>query len=119
MENRQEQIEALEVLREFNGRLVKNIPILMKELRGERLEDTAEFQRGIIDAMNWEIQVMNGTMEVLNEGELRIDKELFNGKIIALADAVAQNDDALIAQAFEEILPQFIKLGEAAEAVTK
>lgn len=35
-DNRAEQIEALQVLEEFNGRLVKNMEIIVKELSGER-----------------------------------------------------------------------------------
>ena len=76
-DNRKEQAEALEVLQEFNDRLIKNIGILIKELSGSRLDDTDKFIKGITDAMNWEIQVMNGTMELLNEGKQRIDKEAF------------------------------------------
>ena len=83
-ENRKEQIEALEVLVDFNERLVKNIRILVKELSGERLDDTDNFIKGIVDAMNWEIQVMNGTMDVLNEGKVRIEKEVFNQHIVAM-----------------------------------
>ena len=36
-DNRKEQIEALEVLLEFNERLVKNMKIIVKELSGKRL----------------------------------------------------------------------------------
>ena len=42
-DNRAEQIEALQVLEEFNGRLVKNMEIIVKELSGERLDDTDSF----------------------------------------------------------------------------
>lgn len=50
-DNRAEQIEALQVLEEFNGRLVKmNMEIIVKELSGERLDDTDQFLKGIIDA---------------------------------------------------------------------
>ena len=38
-----EQIEALEVLTEFNDRLVHNMEIIVKELKGERLDDTDQF----------------------------------------------------------------------------
>ena len=100
-ENRKEQIEALEVLVDFNERLVKNIRILVKELSGERLDDTDNFIKGIVDAMNWEIQVMNGTMDVLNEGKVRIEKEVFNQHIVAFAN----------------VLPCFEQLGEAASQV--
>ncbi len=42
-DNRAEQIEALEVLTEFNDRLVHNMEIIVKELKGERLDDTDQF----------------------------------------------------------------------------
>ena len=116
-ENRKEQIEALEVLVDFNERLVKNIRILVKELSGERLDDTDNFIKGIVDAMNWEIQVMNGTMDVLNEGKVRIEKEVFNQHIVAVANAIEKKDDAKMAEAFANVLPSFEQLGEAASQV--
>lgn len=75
-ENREEQKEALEVLLEFNDRLVRNMKIIVKELTDERMEDTDKFLDGIVQALNWEIQVVNGTMDLLNEGRIRIDKEI-------------------------------------------
>lgn len=42
-DNRKEQLEALEVLGEFNERLVKNMKIIAKELSGSRLDDTDKF----------------------------------------------------------------------------
>lgn len=77
-DNRKEQIEALEVLLEFNERLVKNMNIIVKELSGKRLDDTDKFLKSIVDAINWEIQVVNGTLEVINDGEERLDKKAFN-----------------------------------------
>ena len=82
MENRKEQKEALETLVEFNKRLVKNMHIIVKELSGERLDDTDKFLKAIVNAMNWEIAVMNGTMTILNEGKQRVDKEAFNKKVL-------------------------------------
>ena len=76
-DNRKEQIEALEVLLEFNERLVKNMKIIVKELSGKRLDDTDKFLKSIVDAINWEIQVVYGTLEVINAGEERLDKEAF------------------------------------------
>ena len=80
-DSREEQIEALKTLYEFNQRLLKNMRIVIKELSGERLDDTDNFVKGIIDAMNWEIEVMNGTMSVLNENEVRIKKRNLIGKL--------------------------------------
>ena len=102
-DNRKEQIEALEVLLEFNERLVKNMNIIVKELSGKRLE----------------IQVVNGTLEVINDGEERLDKEAFNKAVSALAEAIKAKDDAAMAAEFQNVIPVFEKLGEIAAKVVK
>lgn len=114
---RQEKIEALETLVEFNGRVLQNIPILVKELSGERLDDTDKFLDGVIKAINWEVEVLNQTMDVLNEGTERIQKDVVNEKIIALSEAVKAKDDALMAKAFEALVPELEKLGAVAKEV--
>lgn len=118
-DNRQEQLEALEVLTEFNERLVKNMTILVKELSGARLDDTDKFLKAIVDGINWEIQVVNGTMDVLNEGTSRVDKESFNQSIVSLSKAVESKDDAKMAVEFEKVIPVFRQLGVSAQEVLK
>ncbi len=117
-DNRAEQKEALEVLIEFNERVLKNMRIIVKELSGERLEDTNQFLKGIADALNWEIQVVNGTMDMLNEGKERINKEEFNASVIKLSDAIKADDDTEMAAAFTDLIPLFENLGAAAREVT-
>ena len=115
--NRAEQLEALQTLTEFNEKVVKNIHILIKELKGERLDDTDKFQQSIISAINWEIQVLNGTMDVLNEGGTRVDKEAVNKKIVALGEALKTKEDIKVAEAFEELLPELENIGTVARGV--
>ena len=114
-DNRAEQIEALQVLEEFNGRLVKNMEIIVKELSGERLDDTDQF----LKAINWEIQVVNSTMQVLNDGKVRVDKESFNADIVALSEAISAKDDAKMAEEFQRVIPVFKQLGESVNEVIK
>lgn len=116
-DNRAEQKEALETLVEFNVRLVKNMKLIIKELSGARLDDTDAFLEDITKAMNWEIQVMNGTMGLLNEGKQRIDKEDFNAKIITLSKAIQLGDDAKMVSGFQDVIPLFENLGESANEV--
>lgn len=115
--NRGEQIEALQTLIEYNERILKNIPILVKELSGQRLDDTDKFMDSIIKAINWEIQVMNLTMDVLNEGKERIAKEAVNEKIVLLSDAIAAKEDEKIAEGFQQIVPVLETIGAAAKEV--
>ena len=105
-DKRTEQIEALQTLAEYNQKVLKNIPILVRELRGERLEDTDKFLTAIVIAINWEVEVLNGTLEVLNEKEERVSKESVNQKIVALSDALKEKDDNAQADAFEQFIPE-------------
>lgn len=118
-ENKNEQIEALEVLAEFNTKLLKNMKIVVKELSGERLEDTDKFLNSIIDAINWELQVVNGTMELLNDGKERIHKEEFNEKVQILGKAFSKKDDQKMSEAFQNLIPEFEKLGDSVAEVLK
>lgn len=114
-DNRTEQMEALETLVEFNEKVVKNINILVKELKGARLEDTDKFQTSIINAVNWEIQVLNGTMEILNDGKERVNKDAVNEKVVALGESIKSGDDAKMAVAFEDMIPALEVIGNAAK----
>lgn len=116
-DNRTEQREALETLVGFNERLVKNMGIIISELSGQRMEDTDKLLKSIIDAMNWEIAVMNGTMELLNEGKERINKDAFNQKVKVFGDAIKENDDIKMAEGLKQLMPEFAKLGEVVKEV--
>ena len=117
IENRDEQKEALEVLLGFNERLVKNMKLVAKELKDGRLDDSEAFLNDITQAMNWEIQVVNGTLDLLNEGKERLDKVRFNEKIQALSGAIASKDDKQMAETFLEAVSVFEELGAAAKEV--
>ena len=117
--NRMEQLEALEILIGFNDRLLKNLPTIIEELSGEKQSDTDDFLKTIINAVNWEINVTNATLDVLNEDHVRIDKEAFNEKILSLGSSLSLNDDSAIASALKELIPFFEQLGKAAKEVTQ
>ena len=90
---------------------------------GETLKGAAEaiwqYNKGIVDAINWEIQVVNSTMQVLNDGKVRVDKESFNADIVALSKAISAKDDAKMAEEFQRVIPVFKQLGESVNEVIK
>lgn len=112
-----EQLEALETLSEFNERLIKNLPTIVSELSGNRQPDTDKYLKNIIDAINWEISVTNSTLTILNGEKMRVNKESFNQKMLALNSAVSSNTDSEIAAALEDLIPCFEQLGSAAKEV--
>ena len=93
---RKEQKEALQTLMEFNEKLVKNMNIIIKELTGNRLDDTDNFLQGIVDAINWEVQVVNGTIDMLNSGKERINNDALATLTILVATSRPEDKDIMM-----------------------
>lgn len=117
VEEKKEKTDALETLLEFNGRILQNVPILIKELSGKRLDDTDVFLDDIVKAINWEIEVVNGTLDVINEGVVRLNKDAFNNKVLVLGEAVKSKDDSKMAEAFGDFLGVLEDLGKVVQEV--
>lgn len=113
---RQQQIEAIEELKNYNERLVKAVREIIIELKGEDRPDTEDFLKQIVEGINWEIQVVNGTLDYINEDEKLLDKEQFNQAVLNHNEAINTKDDTKLAESFEvNILPYLLKLEEIAE----
>jgi len=119
MENtRKTQLEALETLKDFNVKLVKALNEMVPELRGTEKEDTWEYMDYVFKSMNWELQVINGTLDVLNEKELCVDKKSLNGIIEQVNDVYVEKRALELAQVMEvELLPFFKQLQERIDEV--
>lgn len=106
-----QQIEAIEVYLEYNKKLMNSINMLLSELRENRKEDTDEFQKKIIEGLNWEIGILNGTLSLINQEEEKINKNEVNQQILKLGEALKTGEDKKIADSFEkDILPEFEKI---------
>lgn len=109
---RQQQIEALEVAHEYSGKLIKGIENVVEELDGVRFPDTDAYLNEVIKGLNWIIEIVNQTLDVINEGEVRIEKEAVNTSIKVLGDALRGKQDALISAALKDGILPFIRLVE-------
>lgn len=113
---RQQQVEALQVAHEYSAKLINGIDNVLTELKGNRLLDTDEYLKEIVNGINWLIEVTNRTLEVINENELVIDREQVNDAIKEFGAALGKKDDEQIAGALETGVLSFLKAFEAATA---
>lgn len=113
---RQQQIEALQVVHEYSGKLIKGIENVVSELSGVRLPDTGAYLDEVLNGLNWVIEIVNRTLDVINEGEVRIEKEAVNVSVKALGDALSNKQDELIASALKDGILPFVKRVEEVTA---
>ena len=119
-ENRAEQIEALQALLEYSPRLIHGMQAITTELEGERKPDTDEYLRAVINGINWEIEIVNGTKEVLSEQEIHVDRDEINGILMEFSDCFAKKDDyGMAVLFFQKIIPFFETLEKAARNVVE
>lgn len=107
-EIREQQIEALHAAYDYNKKLSKALTEIVLELRGAEKEDTKEYLDKIMEGTNWIIQVVNGTLSLINEKEERISKEEINDIIIKLNAAFSDNNYSEIAEVIEKGILPFI-----------
>lgn len=113
---RQQQIEALQVAHEYSGRLIKGIENVCGELSGNRLLDTDAYLDEVVKGINWIIEIVNRTMDVINEKEILIEKEKVNENVKELGDALSKKEDALIADVLKGGMLEFIQQVEKVTA---
>lgn len=118
-DNRQQQIEALQVAHDYSKRLINGIKNVSEELRGNRLVDTDKYLNEVLNGINWIIEVTNATLSVLNEDEEVINKEQVNAAIGKLSSALSKKEDCAIAEALSNDVLSFVEAIEKATAKLK
>lgn len=98
-----QQLEALEVIEPYCGKISRAIDNVIKELNGNRQDDTDEYVRSIQNGLNWIIEVYNGTRTLVNKDSVVIDKDVVNAAISRLNAANNAKNDAMLADAFAEV----------------
>lgn len=106
---RQQQTEALSVAHEYTERLIKGIENVSAELNGARKLDTDAYLKEVINGLNWIIEIVNRTMDVINEDGVCIDKETVNDNVARLGEALKKKDDAAIAAELSGSILSFVK----------
>lgn len=120
MEMREEKLEAMKAVIDYNPRLLRGLENVARELSGDRKEDTDEYLKSVIDGINWEIQILNRTMDLVNENEEQVNQDEANELFKSFSAAYKDGDDQKIATSITtELVPFFTKFGKIAEALAE
>lgn len=115
-----QQMEALQVMEEYLGKLIPGMETLSGELKGSRKEDTDDFLKQCIDGMNWVVEIYNRTRQLLADSGVTVDKETANKAISALSEALKEKQDAAIADSIDTgVIPFLLQLKKAAAETVK
>lgn len=115
---KEQQIEALTEMVSYEERLIPGLYAVITELTEERKEDTDEFLVTLINGMNWVFQIVNHTLDLLNEKEADLDKEKINDAITIFTKAKEEKNDEAIANAISEyLIPILQRVQESAKLV--
>ena len=115
---KEQQIEALTEMVSYEERLIPGLYAVITELTEERKEDTDEFLVTLINGMNWVFQIVNHTLDLLNEKEANLDKEKINDAITIFTKAKEEKNDEAIANAISEyLIPILQRVQESAKLV--
>lgn len=105
---RKEQLEALQVMLDYIPKLRKGMETVANELSGERLADTDEYLKKVIDGLNWVIEVYNGTSSLLNEKTDKLDKAAINKACTDFSAAFKSGNSASQAELLTGALMTFV-----------
>lgn len=93
---REQQREALDTAKDYIGKLLNAVDTVGVELAGEAKTDTKEYLDTIIKGVNWTIEILNRTLDYVNEKEELIQKESVNNRMLHFSAVYeTSNQDAI------------------------
>lgn len=119
-EREQLQHNIMKELISYSDDLIPALQMLIKELRGSKLEDTTDFLNEVITGINWEIEVYNQCAAVINERSSYIDRKTMITAVKTLGMSLSDGDSEVVADCLEtDFIPFLNKLALACKLVVE
>ena len=100
------QNDAIMQLADYSDKIIPATETVIKELRGNRQDDTDELFGLVIQGINWEIEIFNNCEKVINKNESLVDKSKMAQAVTRLGKVLQERDDIKIAACLEvDFLP--------------
>ena len=94
---REDKIEAIIGICRYDRKLIDALELLAEDLKKGKEKLPSELLGTVMQGINWTIEVLNQVMDVLNEGEEKVEKEMINNALVEFNDAFTSGDEMEIA----------------------
>lgn len=113
---RQEKIEAIVGICQYDRKLIDALEDLADDLESGKETLPSELLGTVMQGINWTVGVLNQTMDVFNEGEEKLEKQMINDALVAFNEAYSCDDAGKIAAAIKNsLLPCLERICEIGE----
>ena len=101
---RQDKLEAIEGICQYDRKLIDALEDLADDLESGEETLPSKLLGTIMQGINWTVEVLNQVMDVLNEGEEKLEKQMVNDALVAFNEAFTSEDGKKIADAIRKSL---------------
>lgn len=114
--SRQDKLDAIEGICQYDRKLIDALEDLADDLESGKETLPSKLLETIMQGINWTVTVLNQVMDVLNEGEDKLDKQMVNDALVAFNEAFTSGDSVKIADVIRKslilCLEQICEVGE-------
>lgn len=115
---RNQQLEVLGEVKDYCQKVLHSIDTVIPELKGDKKDDTDEYLRMTVDAVNNTLEMYNATRSLVKKYS-DIDETEVNEAVKKLGTALKSGADADKADALDGMKSFITAYGEAAKKITE
>ncbi len=116
---RQDKLEAIVGICQYDRKLIDALEDLEVDFRSGKETLPSELLGTVMQGINWTVEVLNQVMDVFNEGEEKLDKQMVNNALVAFNEAFTSEDSKKIADVIgKSLVPCLERICEVGESVS-
>lgn len=99
--SREDKVEAIVGIVKYDEKLIDAIPVLARDLKNNKADMDSELLGQVMQGINWTVEVLQQVMDVMDEKEKKLDKDVINGALTELDGAYKTGETVSIARTLE------------------
>lgn len=101
---REDKIEAIIGICRYDRKLIDALELLAEDFKWGKETMPSELLGTVMQGINWTVEVLNQVMDVLNEGDKKVEKQMINDALVAFDEAFKSQDENKMAETIEASL---------------